>query len=302
MLITPAAIQTLQTTFSTQFHAAYGRAETTWQNYATMVPSSTRQNDYGWMAKIPALREWLGPRVIQNLSSYHYQLTNRHFELTIGVDRDDIEDDNLGVYGPLFESMGEQAAMWPDDLAVAALEGGGANLGFDGVSFFNAAHPSLLAGGAAVANDFPATPLTAANYEAVRSAMSTTFIGEDGRPLGVRPNLLVVPPALERTARTILEAELIPSDAGTSPQTNVLRNTATVLVMERLQDPGQWYLMDTRRPIKPLIYQLRRAPELNSKTAPTDDNTFWDNQFIWGIDARGGAVGYSLWFLAARAN
>jgi len=210
-------------------------------------------------------------------------------------------DDNLGVYGPLFESMGEQAAMWPDDLAVAALEGGGANLGFDGVPFFNVAHPSLLAGGAAVANDVPATPLTAANYEAVRSAMSTTFIGEDGRPLGVRPNLLVVPPALERTARTILEAELIPSDAGTSPQTNVLRNTATVLVMERLQNPGQWYLMDTRRPIKPLIYQLRRAPELNSKTAPTDDNTFWDNQFIWGIDARG-AVGYSLWFLAARAN
>jgi len=300
MLITPATIRTLQTTFSTQFRSAYGAAETTWQNYATMVPSATRQNDYGWMAKIPRLREFLGPRVVQNLNSYHYQLVNRHYELTVGVDRSDIEDSNLGVYAPLFESMGEQAAMWPDDLAVDALEGGIANVSFDGVPFFSAAHPSLLPGAPVVANNFPATALTAANYELVRSSMSTTFIGEDGRPLGVRPNLLVVPPALERTARTILEAELIPSDAGTSPQTNVLRNTATVLVMERLASPTTWFLMDTRRPIKPLIYQLRRAPELVSKTAPTDENTFWDNQFVWGMDARG-AVGYSLWFLAARA-
>ena len=299
MLITPAVIRTLQTTFSTQFRAAYGDAAPSWNNFATMVPSSTRQNNYGWMARIPSMREWLGPRVIANLSSYSYELANKTYELTIGVDRNDIEDDNLGVYSPLFAEMGRQAAMWPDDLSIDALEGGTVETSFDGVPFFSATHPNLDAGGVAISNNFTGTALTAANYEAVRSSMAS-YVGEDGKPLGVRPNLLVVPPQLERTARTILEAELIPSDAGTAPQTNVLRNTATVLVLPRLSSATTWYLMDASRAIKPLVYQQRMAPELVSKTAPDDDNTFWDRQYVYGMSARG-AVGYSLWFLAARA-
>lgn len=40
-------------------------------------------------------------------------------------------------------------------------------------------------------------PLTAANYAAARASMSS-IKGDQGRVLGIRPNVLVVPPALER--------------------------------------------------------------------------------------------------------
>jgi phage major head subunit gpT-like protein len=46
--------------------------------------------------------------------------------------------------------------------------------------------------------------------------------------------------------------------------------------------------------IKPLIFQLRKAPEFVSKMALTDDNVFFQREYLMGIDARYNA-GYGLW-------
>jgi len=46
-------------------------------------------------------------------------------------------------------------------------------------------------------------PLTAENYEAARLAMRS-FTGDEGRPLNIRPDTLVVPPALEGDARRLV--------------------------------------------------------------------------------------------------
>lgn len=66
-------------------------------------------------------------------------------------------------------------------------------------------------------------PLTPASYEAARGAMMS-FKGDYGRPLGIVPDLLVVPPLLEGDAREIITAERTTSGA-----TNVWRNTAEVM-------------------------------------------------------------------------
>lgn len=66
--------------------------------------------------------------------------------------------------------------------------------------------------------------LDAAGYEAARKAM-LGMTGDHGRPLGLRPSLLVVGPANEGPAREILNAER--NDAGA---TNVWRGTAKLLV------------------------------------------------------------------------
>jgi len=58
--------------------------------------------------------------------------------------------------------------------------------------------------------------------------------------------------------------------------------------------------MDTRRSIKPLIWQNRRSPRLVSRANPQDSNVFNTKQLQWGVDARG-AAGYGPFFLAARA-
>lgn len=48
------------------------------------------------------MREWIGEREVQALAAYDYLIKNKKFEMTIGVPRDDIEDDKYGVYTPLF--------------------------------------------------------------------------------------------------------------------------------------------------------------------------------------------------------
>jgi len=80
----------------------------------------------------------------------------------------------------------------------------------------------------------------------------------------------------------------------------VWQNSAELLVIDQLTAAATWYLMDTRRSIKPLIWQNRRSPRLVSRANPQDSNVFNTKQLQWGVDARG-AAGYGPFFLAARA-
>jgi len=300
-MLTSAAIQALQTSFDARYRQGWGDAQLQTDVFSTVIPSSVRTNTYGWMARLPSMRQWVGPRTIQNLTNHDYTLTNLPYELTVGVDRDDWDDDMLGVYSPLFEEMGRAARLLQDQRVVIALQlGDTAGLGFDGVTFFNDAHAALGAGGAAIDNNFAGTALTLANYAAVRSAMGT-YVGEDGEPLGIVPTHLIVPSQLEGAARTILNAEIVPSGAGTASETNVWKGTAQIVVMPQLNNEATtWYLADCSRAIKPMIWQNRRSPALVSMARPDDTNVFNDRQLLWGVDGRG-AAGYGPYFLMARA-
>lgn len=66
--------------------------------------------------------------------------------------------------------------------------------------------------------------LTEANYVAAREAMMA-FKGDQGRPLGITPTHLVVPPTLESEARKIIKAMLIGGG-----DTNVYYGTAELIV------------------------------------------------------------------------
>lgn len=62
-----------------------------------------------------------------------------------------------------------------------------------------------------------------------------------------------------------------------------------------------WYLLDTSKPVKPVIYQDRRPFRLVPKTKLDDDNVFEGNKFVWGVDGRCN-VGYGLWQLAVKSQ
>ncbi len=294
MQITPEVLKALQTTLNTSFDTGYAEASPWSTNVAMTVTSSTKIATYAWMQRIPQMRKWVGPRVIENLKSNVYQLLNEDYELTIGVGQNEFEDENLGIYSNLFEEMGRSARKWPDDIIKIALQAGDTTDSYDGQPFFSVDHPIDPAKPTGQDNLFTGTALSAANYETGRAAMKC-LTGEDGQGLGMSPNLLIVPPQLEGTARTILKADLI-----SGGNTNVFANSAQLLVVDELCDePTVWYLMDTSRAIKPLLFQQRKAPRFIAKTDPSDDRVFYDKEFVWGVDSRG-AAGYSLWFMASR--
>jgi len=246
--------------------------------------------------------------MLNNVSAAGYSLVNDDYELTQEIDRNDILDDQLGVYAPLIKMMGDQSARWPDDLMTALIQGGTSNLAFDGQAFFSASHPVGDAAGSTYSNlNASGFPLNAANYATARQAMMA-IKGEDGKPLLIQPSLLVVPPQLEFTARQILNADFIAPgvavgmNAASQMQSNVLKGSADLLVLPDLaSESDAWYLLDTTKPIMPFIFQLRKPPTFAALTDPTLENVFMRKKFVYGVDARG-AAGYSLPFLAYRGK
>ena len=110
MLVNSATLQALRVGFKTEFQNAFDAVPQMKDKVSKTVKSSTALNTYGWLKGLTGLREWLGPRQIDNLSEASYTLLNKHFEKTIAVNRNNIEDDNLGMYSDGFSMMGDGAA------------------------------------------------------------------------------------------------------------------------------------------------------------------------------------------------
>ncbi len=293
MLVNAANLDALRVGFKKHFQNGLGQASSDWKNVATEIPAMTKEQKYGWLGKLPNVREWIGPRAIQNLSQHDYSISEKPWELTIGVDRDDIETDNLGIYAPMFQEMGASTGAKKDTLVFTDTLTKGFDLPcYDEQPFFDTDHPVLDASGkiTSVANtdggteapwfliddtralkpiilqrrkDFVFThmdkltdqnvfmnnefiygadarfnagfgfwqmswgskqPLTAANYAKARANLMG-MKGDHGRPLGIRPKLLVVGASNESAALKILNNEM-----AAGGETNEWKGTARLLV------------------------------------------------------------------------
>lgn len=286
-VITPQLLSKLFTVYKREFQAAYdsAKAASFWSDIATEVNSSSASNTYGWLGDFPDLKEWVGDRVVKDMEAHGYEVVNKTYEATVGVPRDQIEDDNLGVYLPLMRAMGEAAARQPDKLIAALLKAADATLCYDGQNFFDTDHPvnaehdgsgsdvsvsNIIAGAGPkwflLDTTRPLKPFIFQNrrkpqfiaktdpktsdevfmtnkyiygvdarrnvglafwQQAVQSQaaldsdgldaaikMMQEFTADGGRPLGMNPNLLIVPPALRADANKTVKVML--SDGGAS--------------------------------------------------------------------------------------
>ena len=292
MIVNHEALAGIYTSFKTIFQKAFDQAETMWQRIATLVPSETGEENYKWLGKIPHMREWIGDRQIQNLSTSDYTIKNKKFELTVNVQREDIEDDTIGLFRPVVESIGQSAKEHPDEIVFKLLPGGFSNKCYDGKTFFATDHVVGEGKKAKTFSNKSTAPLSREAYQAARQAIMS-LTDENGDSLNLVPDLLVVSPSNERMAKLILEADLID---GTS---NTDKGTAEMLVATRLAGANEksWYLLCTKRPIKPFIFQQRKPIKFRQLTAETDESVFMRDEFTYGADSRDNA-GYGLWQMA----
>ena len=290
MIVNQQSLRGIYVGFNTLFNKAFEEVTPIYTEVATVTPSTTDSETYAWLGDIPGMREWIGDREIQNLTASDYTIKNKDFELTVGVDRNAIEDDKIGLYKPSIQMLGASAASHPDELVYALLASGFEAKCYDGKAFFATDHE---VGKNAVSNRIT-SKLSLESYVTAR-AMMRGYKNSKGRSLALVPNLLVVPPALEAKAREILVAEFI---NGTK---NTMQGTAELHVEPRLTSDTAWFLLDTSRPIKPLIYQQRKKAKFVSKTAETDDNVFMSKKFIYGADSRGNA-GFGFWQMAVGSD
>jgi len=305
--ILPSLAQAAFLGFDTQFQSVFKATPKIWDRIATLKTSVTEEERHLWSAEIGDLREWKGERHFENLQGRVQTLKNKKFEKSFEVPVDRMEDDQYGMYNDKAASLARAAARWPDKIVIDALIAGSSSAtSFDGQYFFDSDHPIDVdnASSGTQSNLFTSRALNADNLAYIRAQMMS-LVDDHGVPLEIMPNLLVVPPQLEYQARQILNTQILGvpvtgSPGGAAGQSNVLQGTMDVLVSSRLAGhPTEYYLMDTTRSVKPLIFQQRMAPIFAWRNRPEDDNVFERDVLQYGVKARG-AAGYGLWFLAAK--
>jgi phage major head subunit gpT-like protein len=147
VIIRGDTIRNLGVGFQAKFQGALRAATSMYPKIATEVPSSTTSEDYGWLNDIPGVREWIGDRKVNQLSASGYSIKNKDWEITIAVDRNDVEDDNVGIYGPKVQITAENTQRHYDALVFGLLKAGFATTCYDGQYFFDTDHPILDANG-----------------------------------------------------------------------------------------------------------------------------------------------------------
>ncbi|PWW41622.1 phage major head subunit gpT-like protein [Idiomarina loihiensis] len=215
MIVNKQNLSTLYVAIKTAFNKGLKSNEVLWSRVATEVPSSTKEESYKWLGQFPRLQKWIGDRVIKNLKAHSYSITNEKFESTVGIPKDDIEDDTYGVFTPLFEEMGYSALTHPDELVFGLLAKGFDELCYDGQNFFDTDHK----------------------------------VGED-------------------SVSNMQAGSGVP-----------------------------WFLLDTNRPLKPIIFQKRRDYSIKARQDDTSEAVWQRDEFEYGVDARVNA-GFGLWQLA----
>lgn len=294
MLVNVKNVKNIFINLKATFQKAFEQTPSDWQKVAMQVPSTSKENDYAWLSRFPKMRKWIGDKVVKSLSVFKYSIINDDFEATVEVDRNDIEDDQILGLAQQAQAAGQSAAELPADIVFALLSHGFVSPCYDGQPFFDVDHPVA---GLSVSNKgtkrLSADTFAKArdSYGAARTAMRS-FKDDEGASLKIRPTVLVVPPALEDVANFLMTADRFPDNTP-----NIYKGTAEVLVVAELTSDTAWFLLDTTRPVKPLIYQERKKPEFVEQTDYNSENVYMRKKFLFGAEARA-AGGYGFWQMA----
>lgn len=267
---------------------------------ATVRPSDGHDEQYAQLGAMPGVREWLGDRVFHTLRAADYVIKNKTWEESIEIDREDLEDDRLGLYRDAFSQLGVDASAHPDELLFEALVGGEANVGWDGQFFFDTDHAWGKSGSQSNDLTYDATnhlAVTEAEFRAAfhqaRAAM-LAFKRDNGKPW-MRPSIkpltglkVLVPPALELAAHEALKKALV--DGG---ETNIVLSQAEIITIPYLTSATKFYLLNVDTPVRPFIFQARKP--LRRQMKGLDDIEFKNVKFM--TEARYN-VGYGAWWNA----
>ncbi len=300
MLINRANLDALFQTYLNRFteaqKAAGGRAypnQLVLEDIALAMSVTGSGTVHSWLEQIKAMSEWIGDRNIRNIKIGQLTVTNRDFENTIAVRRNDIEDDQYGMFAPLIGMMGSDAEEIWRRLAVESLLGNG--VWADGIAFFCSGRKL---GESTITN----AVTTALSKTAVETALAAIRAWKlfGGEPADSVPDCLVVGPSLEGTAKSIVEADIEANSGGTLAVSNVSpARMLKVRVDSRISGDyaAQWYVTARKGGIPAVCVQKRKLPVLTRLDRDTDENVFMRNEYLYGTDARGEAF-LTLPFLA----
>lgn len=196
---------------------------------------------------------------------YVKTFTHAEYPLDIPVKRKLLDDDQYGVIADTARRIGISVAQRQERHAAQVFNKAfttGVYVGSDGVALCSDSHPTSTSNGAVQDNNYALT-LTAANIETMRIDMMN-FLDDQGNKLGLMPDTLIVPLALEDTARKQVGSVLDPATANNTM--NPQSGRWNIIAWNQLTDSNAWFMVDSVWMKESLLWYERVAPEITFKT------------------------------------
>ena len=331
---TPANFATFVTNANTMAGQVYQDRPTIFQEFTTTLPVTSSIWETAWTGRMPKMRLWQGSRVAHPPGLQTYRVSMQPWENTYELDRFKMDDDQYGVFYRMLIDLAEQAKLLPDFQTRDLLENAGAQtgtrqLGWDGLTYFNTAHPvniydtslstysnDFSGGGANISYSKPGGGTSTILVGGALSPVAiqtlweymSTIQGEDGETLAINASHIIVPSLLKGEAELLLKSMFFAPAAWGSitGQVGAADNPIRRFGLEPIVNPylkqqTTWYMGDMTRPMKPLLWLNRVSPVMVPRTQETDPVVFDRHMFQWGEWARA-APGFGPSWLLCRSG
>ena len=281
-------------------------SDSNWSLYFGTESITGTSFEYRFLNDLPDPRKWLGMKEFKATRANKHRIDVEDYEASTSVSKVDYLQDPEGV-GSTLRSWLASARGYVNSIVIDKFLKGDTDACFDGLSLFNTAHTG--GSGVGTQSNRSTTVLSQAGYRTAKAAMRN-FKGPSGRPLGVRPDMLLVGPAKEDVARDIIDVKdrvvSVANDgleAGTrlaaASIENVVSGDGVRLIVEPriggntngagTSTSNMWFLIDSR--LAPMVVATAQAPN------PKDDTSEFlagAADYHFSIEAQL-AVGYGLW-------
>lgn len=186
MDVTPIALASINAGVTTAYNTQFAEVQTVFDKYTYIAASTGDQEVYPRVDLLPGLREWRGERKVNWLTLTDNPIVNKTYEGTIGVRRENIEDDKYGFLTQAAQQMGLSAGRLPDLLVAALMASGTTVQAVDGANFFDVDHENYSATGAITTNINYQAGAGPSWYLMCTKDITKPFIFQKRRPFQVR--------------------------------------------------------------------------------------------------------------------
>lgn len=279
---------------------------------AETINSNSRAEDIDWITDFAQVSAWDGERETSDFRAYGFTIEPKHFEVTMKIDANDLADERLSMYTRRITQRANAFArhrreMIAERLA-SAFDANPEYTAYDGKSLIADDHPIYRQKGDSedawveegTLSNFPATSTTnfklAPNYKTAKAMKKVVypqmreFRGDNGVRIGVNPDTVVVPDAMQFEADEVFGADMIMDEQIGELRPNPASGQIDRIIAEpeldqRGFDEG-FFLFDSTSPVlMPFIYLLRQGIQQDSLTE-NSERAFMRNEFLYGADAR----------------
>ena len=300
-----------------KFYAALAATAMGWTSkIAMLIESDQPSEEYKWLGMAPAMREWIGARMLAALRDSGMLIRNKDFEASIVIPKKDIRRDKTGQIDIRINDLARRAnAHWAKLLSTFIANGTGqtSGLAYDGQYFFDTDHSegdsgtqlNLLAAAQVPALDVTTatapTPLEVSKAVLGVIAYMLSLKDDQGEPINedAKGFLVMTSPVLWPAFASAFSLPML--DSGAS---NILVNldgfTLEVVPNPRLTYTTQFATFRTDAVAKPLIMQDEFGIQ-SEFLGEGSDYAFDNNAYKFGVQASRN-VGYGMWQYAAHAT